>query len=270
MSYQGGSAFGGGKTAVSSSVPLAPNNAWTSSLNNPLSVHDFLSTFIYNPRRNFVFVDEFMGGTAGNFIGWSLNTSGSGSFSTNSYGVGTGNALGVGSIRTGTTGGSFANLRQSNLAFDLGTVTLSWEARVGVSQLSTSTDRYHIAVGFLDTNATADDGVDSVAFRYQDDVNSGNWQVFTRSNSVETSVDTSIAPVTGGNFQRLRMDIDGSVPVARFYINDALVGTITTNVPTGSARITGLSFRIWKIAGTADVGLNPDYVYVVGTFLNPR
>jgi hypothetical protein len=93
-------------------------------------------------------------------------------------------------------------------------------------------------------------------------VNSGNWVCVCRSNSVETTSNTSTA-IDTSNYQALEIEVNASASSASFYINGASVATIATNIPSGATRATGIC-PVWitKSAGTTTRAVAIDLVEV--------
>ena len=87
-------------------------------------------------------------------------------------------------------------------------------------------------------------------------MNSGKWQAVTRGGGVETAADTGITSAATTNYA-MQVDVIGGT--ATFYINGALVATISTDVPSGSGEVTGFGFFVQKSAGTTPRTLQIDY-----------
>ena len=109
--------------------------------------------------------------------------------------------------------------------------------------------RYVFRQGFIDSN-TLTDTVDGVYFEY-DQGQSPNWRCKTASNNSRTIVTTSVV-VQNANWIDLHINVDASAQIARFYIDDVLVATINTNIPTSPGRETSIGYVIAKtVGGTA-------------------
>lgn len=178
-------------------------------------------------------------------------------------GVGTGAAtnwwvasagrVGFATLETGTTStGVFAVYTQPDTMI-LGNGTARFRADINIPTASNGTDTFSVRVGFNDTANSAGDGVDGVFFRYTHSVNSGNWVCVTRSNSVETAANTAIAGVAGaGIYTSLEIEVNADASSVDFRINGANVATVTTNIPTGAGRGTGVAAHIIKSLGTTN------------------
>jgi hypothetical protein len=150
-----------------------------------------------------------------------------------SFNLGT-NAVGRTSRYTSLTG--------TNLDDGLAT----YGARFQVGDLSDAGATYTGRWGFIDSVSA--ESIDGVFFRYTHSVNGGRFQAVARSNNNETVADTGVDNATATTFV-LRIEVDTSIPEARFYINGALVATITTDIPTGTARAVGAGTAGMKSGG---------------------
>jgi len=93
-------------------------------------------------------------------------------------------------------------------------------------------------------------------------VNGGRFEAVTRLNNVETAADTGITAAISTTYL-MQVDVDASIPQAVFKIDGVTVATITTNIPTTSARPTGAGLMGLKSLGTtATTALIADYQYV--------
>ena len=99
----------------------------------------------------------------------------------------------------------------------------------------------------------------AIYFRY-DRLTSANWLAISESGSTETSTDTGIA-VSAGTEVDLQFVINSDATSVGYYIDDVLVATHTTNIPT--ANNLTISWNIIKSAGTTErkgFGLYYDYI----------
>jgi len=214
----------------------------------------------YSPlskRRKAVFAGD--GITAGDL---GTLTSGTGAAVTaNVAGLSDADHVGVYTCTTGTTNtgrSCAAYMEATNVVLGSGRATSL--GIVKLTTLSDGTETFTTTGGFQDT--FTGDSVDGVYFRYTHSVNSGQWQCVSRSNSVETVTNTSIAPSTSV-FQTMFIDINAAGTEALFYIDDVLVATHTTNIPTGIARVTGHGWNHRKSVGTAARILQLDLYEVI-------
>lgn len=202
--------------------------------------------------------DEFTGTTPAGKLNWAVTISGTGaSAQFGTYGVnGTERAFGVLQIDTGTTAAGRATLHRLVNQIQMGYCSFEQQWRVAIEELSTSTDRFIVWCGFIDYTA-AGEPIDGVYFRYSDDVNGGQWQCICRESNVETVVNTTVAAIT--NYVRLRIVVNETATQAQFYIADALVATINTNLPSTAGNLTGIGAKIQKSVGTTLRNLSIDY-----------
>ena len=118
------------------------------------------------------------------------------------------------------------------------------------SPQSDVTNAYSVVVGFSNLlSSDADDGI----YFWCDKSISDYWQIRTANDSVantsqKTSVTTAVL-VEVDTWISFKIVVTG-VTSAAFYINNSLVGTITTNLPVAT-RMTHLQWRILRSAGTS-------------------
>jgi len=174
---------------------------------------------------------------------------------------------GIISMATGTTATG------SVVVHDIGTTTkhlagageLVCIVKFKLNVLSNATNRFSLRLGFGDTTTAAADNIDSAGYiEYSDNVNSGNWVYCTASNSTRTKVNSTVAPVaiTGDNWMYLKIVCNSAGTQTDFYINNTLLGSITTNIPTTAGRTFDTKFSIAKSVGaTVTPTLNIDRIY---------
>lgn len=211
------------------------------------------------------FIEEFL--TSGSPWNWTAAAINAGSSTV-------GGAFSVARISTGiNTNGGYRYTTNPN-PFELGVNVFRCESRVLVGTNSDGTDTFQLLVGFLDTFAAVNQ-VDGLYFLYDSQgvstgsASSGNWQIVTASNSTRTFTTTAVA-IDNANFQKLRIDVNASGTEAKFYIDNVLVGTHTTNIPTGSSRLFGNGIYLQKSAGTTARTTDIDYLYLKTKFTTPR
>lgn len=183
-------------------------------------------------------------------------------------------AVGIVQSSTGTTatGRAFVGGYMAGILFGDGATV--WEARVRVPTLSDATNRYQLVVGFMDTN-TAASQTDGAFFCYDEGgvsnglAASANWRAVTASNSVRSNADTTVA-VAAATWTRLRIEVNAAGTSAAFYINGTLRATLTTNIPTASARQFGFGHLLIKSVGTTARLFDCDYVAFHKEFTTPR
>jgi hypothetical protein len=100
------------------------------------------------------------------------------------------------------------------------------------------------------------DGSNRIMF-YADESSGGSatWKAFSQSAGASTAVDTGVALDTGWHIFR----IECSSTAVKFYIDEVLVATVTTNIPT-----LHLSPRFLVMAKeNAEKDLDTDYVFIM-------
>ena len=140
----------------------------------------------------------------------------------------------------------------------LGQGRAGFACRISQRVLSDATNSYSERFGFIDS--VTGESTDGAFFRYTHSVNGGRFQAVTRSNSVETAVDTGIT-VAGVTSYKLEVVVNAGGSSAEFFVNGASVATITTNIPTAAGRETGCGLMLLRSVGTAAVTpITVDYV----------
>lgn len=140
----------------------------------------------------------------------------------------------------------------SSIRFGGGVLDLTWRFRVPT--LPDGTDSFACYLGFGD--AMNVDPVDG-AFIYLSQA-SANFRYRTRANNVQTDVDSGLAAVAG-TWYKGRILVNNAAASINFTIDGGSSQDITTNIPTGSGRETGIIANIIKSAGTNARNLHIDY-----------
>jgi len=155
------------------------------------------------------------------------------------------NFLSVLQLVTGTTTTGYAGRTVAKISIpDAAKLILDINIRTDFSSLSDATNEYEYYYGvWLGTFNVPTDGF---YIKYQRTSNV-NWLCSTISSSTETTTDSGIA-VTTNTFFNFKIIYDSTTPDVKFYIDNALVATNTTNMPTGSGFFTRVMSK--KTAGT--------------------
>jgi hypothetical protein len=95
--------------------------------------------------------------------------------------------------------------------------------------------------GFWDQN-------NSLGIRYRHNVNNGYWQCYSRSGNTDTVLDTGILFEVDTEYE-LMVTLNKSKTEATYFINGAVVGRISTNLPAAVA--VGPSNHLEKLAGAS-------------------
>lgn len=152
----------------------------------------------------------------------------------------------VGTTSSGATAARFVNVLSSDLATPM-VAGVAFECDVDFQALSTSSEEYVYELGFQDSWAFGGVGGEAIYFLYDRATNTdGEWRAITRSSSTNTTTDTAVAVTTA--VQKMRIQINNSSSVM-FFINDVLVATHTTNIPSLSTAIS-LASTMKKTVGT--------------------
>jgi len=152
----------------------------------------------------------------------------------------------IGSTFSGTT--ASARIFMPNDSVILGYGETICELGTRTTTLSDGTDTYTLSAGFGDG---VGNGTDAVMFRYTHDENSGKWTLVARSNSTETTADSGVT-VAANTYYRLRIVVNAAGNSVQYFINGSSVGTITTNIPTGSSRGVTANWSLVKSAGSTN------------------
>jgi hypothetical protein len=157
----------------------------------------------------------------------------------------------------------------------LGSGATVYETRVQFPALSTSIDRYQAVFGFYDLVSSGLDQVDGVYFLYDEggissgSATSANWQIVTASNSVR-SIFTTTSSIASNTWYNLRIEVNSAATNISFHVNGIQIGNITTNIPKGIARASGLGMFVQKSAGTTTRNVLVNYLGFKQKYTTPR
>lgn len=236
-----------------------------------MSIQKYLSSE-FNPSAESVLFDDFTGANSSGFgdTGWA-----SSNYST-SLATSDTNHVGIVSVHTTTSATGLGWLsRVSNSVRFAGGLWVC-EGLIQLQALSTALEEYAVRFGFFDTTSTGADAVDGAYIEYDRATNGDVWVLKTASNSVRTSTvldglaGRASAPVSAAVWAKLRVEVNAAASSVAFYIDGTLVGTHTTNIPTGAGRETGEGLSILKSVGTTQRALHVDYWYRKVTFSTAR
>lgn len=175
------------------------------------------------------------------------------------------NARGTATCSTGTTttgrAGIYAMCDTSGQGSftPTGTGAFIFEARVKLTTLSDGTNTYICAVGSNQGVHSAFPGNNGYYFRYTHGTNSGKWQAVTDTGSLQTSTDTGVIADT--SYAIFRIEVNAANTSVAFYINNTLVATNTTNIPSSSS-ICNIGAGLLKSAGTTARTIEVDYLRI--------
>jgi len=167
--------------------------------------------------------------------------------------------FGIHILNTGTTTTGRAGIGAHNNVnrLMLGGRQVIYETRVRVETLSDATNAFTSYYGLMDANA-AGVPTNGVYFSYNHGVNSGNWTC-TAIAAGTTSLNSGVA-VVANQWYVLRMVVNALGTRVDYFVDDVLVATATTNIPTGSGRQVRMVFKIEKSAGTTARTTSIDFV----------
>lgn len=121
-------------------------------------------------------------------------------------------------------------------------------SKIRLPVLSVAEQGFDIRVGFGDSISPTDHTDSCGYFKYSHNTNGGNWVISTANNATRTKTNTTVAPVAN-QWIYLKTVTNSSGTQTDFYIDNVLVGSITTNIPTTVARAFDYSCFILKHAG---------------------
>ena len=170
---------------------------------------------------------------------------------------------GIAKVSTGgTIGGYCASVTGTCLRLLYSIIT--YETILQFQTLSDATNRFLWFSGIVNQVWMAP--TNGVYFRYIDNVNGGRLEAVCTAAGVSTVVDTGY-PVNLLDWVRLTIVTNIASTIMLFYVNGALVATITTNIPSGSM---GCGQSIVKISGTAESFVHLDGQALSIALDNPR
>jgi len=139
---------------------------------------------------------------------------------------------------------------------------LSFISRLWIPVLSDATNRYNVIFGISGgANSTVNTGC---AFIYDEGgvgtgtTASANWQIITAASSVRTNFVTSVA-VAVNTWYSFRIESNSTFTEIYYYINDVLVRTEITNIPTNNLAALPI-VSITKTVGITSRAMAVDYL----------
>ncbi|CAK0748769.1 hypothetical protein CCP1ISM_20057 [Azospirillaceae bacterium] len=237
---------------------------WTNSVSEEsfICTNDTTGNAVWKKVTNnyYEFLDTFVAIASTAF--WTITVNGAGA-AQSAIAPGTGGndtgVIGVIQLTTGTTAAGRAGiLTSANLLYFRSGNTYVFNTKIRIPALSTAAAEFGIRVGFIDL-ITAVESTDGAYFEYIR-TNSVNWGYTTSSNSTRTKVNSTTA--VDLNWVDLKIVVDATAPSAKFYINNVLVGTNTTNIPTASGREFGIGIVIYSTVGVGGKTVHVDKIGV--------
>ncbi len=158
---------------------------------------------------------------------------------------------GIWNLLTGATavGRVFIISRANSYTVGAGSGETRFESWIQLPVLSTPLERYTSRTGFYSI-ALPNVIVQAIGFEYDDSQNGGRWQAIT-FDGAETSNDTGIL-VVAGDWYKHSFVINAAGTEVQFFIDDVLVATNTTNLPTGIGFSHFVNIMIMKLIGVGN------------------
>ena len=246
-------------------------------LNNALALkQNNLKTF--NRTQGVYYFEEFMGNNAGS-VPTSYNTVitlSSGNATARSVATtNRTNQQGIIQHSTGTGASNFTGYAYGSSLY-IGSGTISLETYLTVETLSTVTERFMTYFGYAGGSSNYLNIPSGIFFSYDEGgvvfsggITTPNWKCYTRVASGAVTVTTTSTVVNANQWYKLRIDINAAGTSVTFFINDVLVATHTTNIPSSTTVIAPISI-IHKSAGTTARTMLTDYFMYEEIFTNAR
>ena len=247
---------------VSLTKPTVGTTGWGTNVNqNWTDIEGTFKESLYQ-REVFEITADFLNSLNG--VPFTAAVSGTGT-AANVNVAGEANHPGINQIETGTTATGRAAIQSALTNILLGGGAVVFEAVVRIPTLPDGTESFAFRIGFGDSVSA--DFADGVYFQLsQADT---EWQCKTASNSTRTTSDSGHT-AQANTWTRLRIEINAAGTEANFYIDGTLKATITTNIPTGAGRQTGIVAHIIKSAGITERTAQLDYIYAGIDFTTAR
>lgn len=207
-----------------------------------------------DPDTYYIETDDFNGYLE---AGWNGAANGAGATqAVSTYGVDfIENAFGVYQVQSGTSSTGMASIYKNPMLLGRNSIVEKW--RFALENLGTAGEDYTARVGMFDECNTTSAPNNGVFFRYQYNVNGGNWQCVARSNGGAEVVANSSIPATV-TFQQLTIRIDESGGRAEFFIDGASAGILTSGIPISGPYVYPC-MKIQKSAGNTNRNLHVDW-----------
>lgn len=161
-------------------------------------------------------------------------------------------------LQTGTQTGGRVVVSTSTNCVQAGSDELTYETTVILGALSTVGDRYTANLGFGDKVDQASNN-NCALMGYNDSV-SANWCLITSAGGSTTVTDTGVPATT--DLTRLKVVIARNGSAAYGYVNNVLVATSVTNIPTTAGQYMAMIAGILKSTGTTSVDLSVGPIYL--------
>ena len=190
------------------------------------------------------------------------------------------NKQGFANVNTTTASAGYGNIYIGHTAtanFILGGGVTTYETLIWLPNLSTSGERFSCLIGFSSGVLNQNNSANNIAFLY-DEGNiafsgsggaSANWRAVTTDTGTRTFTNTGVA-VNATTFIKLRIVVNANASSVGFYIDNTLVATHTTNIPSGNTKRLSVRNYIQKSVGYTQRLLILDYIKLQQTFTTAR
>jgi len=174
---------------------------------------------------------------------------------------------GVMTIGTGTDVAGFQGKTMSGLLRDVvGTNPIVYEVGFSVNTLADGTNDYEVFIGLGDTFDIRA-AVDQIGLYYDRDT-SANWIMRTNNDGTSTNTASSVAVATGD--KRLTVVINAAGTSVEYFLDGVSLGTVSTNIPTGTGDAMEVGAAIDKEAGTTARTMNVNFMSFTQYLATPR
>lgn len=222
---------------------------------------------VLHPSQGIQLFDHFLSGggsvNTGN-IGW-VTQAASGQVSASATGP-DGTHVGVAAFSTLANAASFPTLYAAaggGFCVGLGS-SVAYEYLVQFPVLSVLGEEYSMRGGLFNVISTANPG-NGAYFDYNR-VASGNFFRTVSYNATATTMNVTSVPVVAGQWYKLKVIINTAGTQIDYYIDDVLVQSHTTNIPTGTAKPINPVHQIIKSSGTTPRLMLLDWVYIYSLY----
>lgn len=164
---------------------------------------------------------------------------------------------GVVRLRTGTGSSGYCGISHSPHTVGAGPITIEMGVKSS-TVLSNSSEDYHLFFGINHGPAFTGLASGSTGFVYDRQTRgNANWLALTDSGGAETETDTGIVYAVD-TWYKFRIEVNADATEVKFYIDDSLVATHTSNIDTGVRQVV---FNASKDNGTSSYSVYLDYMY---------
>jgi len=240
------------------------------------NLQNSLKTF--NRTQGIYYFEEFMGNNSGS-VATSYNTVitlSSGNATARSVATtNRTNQQGIIQHSTGTGASNFTGYAYGSSLY-IGSGTISLETYLTVETLSTVTERFMTYFGYAGGSSNYLNIPSGIFFSYDEggvQFSAGaatpNWKCYTRVTGGTVTLTTTSVPVVAAQWYKLRIDINSAGNSVTFYIDNTLVATHTTNIPSVTTAIAPISIMN-KTIGTSARTMLTDYFMYEEIFTNAR